>query len=244
MSLNEYPPEVLPCLRWLASLPPVGFTGSVPQEHVNGFAYCQALDLTEPGAGLAFARISPRGRLVLAQLAKAEAVRRERVEGPRGETTMPAAAKRKARAGADNPPPHSPLPEQAPYPVHDKAVHGAVKEIGEKLDKVGELLTPAPPAVALTDADRYILTVLDAHRGKALTFHRIEREAYRMNREDPQRIKRLSDSMIRQRVPVLVERGLVVRPPGTKKKGICITDDGHQALHLATGNPTEPQRKK
>src|SRR5262249_39268729 len=79
-------------------------------------------------------------------------------------------------------------------------------------------------SIALTDDDRYILIVLDAHRGKAVTYSQIERESVRMNRDDPQKIKRLSDRTIRHRVPVLIERGFAERPPGTKKKGVAISD--------------------
>lgn len=98
------------------------------------------------------------------------------------------------------------------------------------------------PTFALSDEDIYILIVLDAHRGNALTFHRLFTESVRMNRAAPRQVKRLSDSTIRARVPVLNTLGLVARPPETQKKGVAITDSGHEALRLARGNTTERQR--
>ena len=102
-----------------------------------------------------------------------------------------------------------------------------------------KFLEQVPNLLSLTDEDRYILTVLDANRGKALTLARIINESVRLNRVDPQHIKRLADSAIRKRVPILLERGFVVRPPRTTKKGISITDVGQAALNFAAGNPTE-----
>jgi hypothetical protein len=103
---------------------------------------------------------------------------------------------------------------------------------------------PAPPLPSLTDDDRYILTVLQAHCGKPLTYLSIMQASVRMEREDRTQVRRLSDSTIRTRVPVLLTHQLVARPRGTKKKGIAITDKGSQVLAFARGNSTETQRKK
>jgi hypothetical protein len=137
-----------------------------------------------------------------------------------------------ARTLADYLPP--PLP-------HIDSIAAAKSAIDQLVTWVNDSLRGQ--TVALTDEDRYILNVLDAHQGKALTFSRIETESTRMNRDDPQRIKRLSDRTIRQRVPVLVERGWVARPLGTKKKGISITESGHDAVIFAAGNTPETRRK-
>src|SRR5262249_11983565 len=83
--------------------------------------------------------------------------------------------------------------------------------------------TATPPATqhpSLTYEDRYILTVLEAHRCKSLTYAHILTESVRMEREDRTQIRRLSDSTIRTRVRVLLAHQLVARPPGTTKKGI------------------------
>jgi Recombinase len=85
---------------------------------------------------------------------------------------MQSAAMENAPAGSDNP--LSPLPKPEPYPVHDEATHRAVGLVVEKVEKVAELLRPPAKPVSLTDADRYILTVLDAHRGKALTYFQMQ----------------------------------------------------------------------
>ena len=94
---------------------------------------------------------------------------------------------------------------------------------------------PAPQHPSLTDEGRYILTVLEAHCGKPLTYARILTESVRMEREDRTQVRRLSDSTIRTRVRVLLTYQLVARPPGTTKKGIAVTEKGSQALAFARG---------
>jgi hypothetical protein len=142
-----------------------------------------------------------------------------------------------ARETEEESEPAEPLP-QPRYPV--EAVVSSFAP--EAMDQLRSIRQP-DPSVALTDEDRYLLTVLDASRGKALSFSKIATESVRMEREDRTKVRRLSDSTIRQRVPVLITQGLVVRPAGTKRQGISITDEGHDALSLARGNPTETQRK-
>jgi hypothetical protein len=106
--------------------------------------------------------------------------------------------------------------------------------------------TATPPAAQhppLTDGDRYILTVLEAHRAEPLTYARILKESVRIEREDRTKVRRLSDNTIRTRVPVLLTHQLATRPPGTMKKGIAITDKGSQALAFARANSTETRGK-
>jgi hypothetical protein len=97
----------------------------------------------------------------------------------------------------------------------------------------------------LTDEDRYILNVLQAHKGKALTFQRIITASVLMNKNDRHDMpRRLSDSTIRKRVPILEGLHLVSRPSGTQRKGIAITDAGTKSLaescaRKRNGNPTE-----
>ena len=151
--------------------------------------------------------------------------------------------------GVANPAEQSALAERL-LAARAKALAMSLDEVAtlqERIRREREKLLASGPTtskdVALTTEDQYILTVLDGHCGKALTYLEIERESVQLNRDDPQKIKRLSDSMIRQRVRVLLQLGLVVRPPGTRKKGICITDAGHRAFHFAAGNPPETHRK-
>jgi hypothetical protein len=135
------------------------------------------------------------------------------------------------------------------YGLEGKFAHAT---LAKRLTLAAELvqgLTPkvrdeAPPLPSLTDEDSYILTVLQATGGKSLTQRRIMQESVRMECEDRTKVRRLSDSTIRTRVPVLLTHQLVARPPGTKKKGIAITDKGSQALAFGRANSTETQRKK
>jgi hypothetical protein len=87
-----------------------------------------------------------------------------------------------------------------------------------------ERYRPAGPG--LTDDDHHILAVLDAHAGKTLILARTIRESVRMQCQDWASLRLLSDSTLRGRLPVLFDQGLVARPPGTKKKGVFITDPG------------------
>lgn len=98
--------------------------------------------------------------------------------------------------------------------------------------------------VITTDDDRYILAVLAAHKGKALTYDKIATESDRLARENRRDFRRLPDSKIRERVPVLKALGLVAKPQGTQKKGVSITADGLAALEFVRGNTTEAHRIK
>jgi hypothetical protein len=127
------------------------------------------------------------------------------------------------------------LSKLAAHPVRIVAVDQEV------VDALRQLMVR--PTVPLTEDDRYILTILDAYRNKALTYEQIEKESIRMNGEDHTSMRRLNDSIIRQRIPILETVGFVARPPGTQKKGVSITEAGRNALHFPHGNPTETQRK-
>jgi hypothetical protein len=124
----------------------------------------------------------------------------------------------------------------------DEATYRALVEEVEGLRSPA--LPDQPPPV-LSEEDLSILIILDAHREKrgALTFRAIANASVKMNLEDPKRIRRLSLSMIRQRLPVLLEARLVARPPHTQKKGVGITTAGQQAIRPARTNPTQTQRK-
>jgi hypothetical protein len=140
----------------------------------------------------------------------------------------------------------APPPRPTPRNYQDAA--DAFDLFQRAVDALPDLTLPADstatPLPSLTDEDRYILTVLEAHRGKSLTYRTITQVSVRMEREDRTQVRRLSDSTIRTRVPVLLTHQFVARPPGTAKKGIAITDKGSQALAFARGNATETQRKK
>lgn len=89
------------------------------------------------------------------------------------------------------------------------------------VDAAMELLMPSKEA-----GPGYNL--LDSYNEHAETLHRMK-----------DKLTALSDA----RVPVLIERGFVDKPPGTKKKGVFITDAGHEALAFAAGNPPETRGK-
>jgi hypothetical protein len=103
--------------------------------------------------------------------------------------------------------------------------------------------TNASTKVALTDDDVYILRVLDAKPGMALTFRAILNQAVAMEKQDRTKMRRLSDSAIRKRAASLLKRGYVARPPETKKKGIAITEKGRGALRFASANSPQTHRK-
>jgi hypothetical protein len=198
----------------------------VPDNLLQALGVCNGLDRawTEMKGRLVCLTMAGQAAFELHEASLAPAkVRRPRQAKAKA---MPSAAKKTDESAG--------LPESKPYPVH----------VASMAPEVVEQLRPASPRVALTNEDRYILTVLDAHRGKALTFDQIARESVKMEQKDRKKIRRLSDSMIRQRVPILLHSGLVARPPGTEKKGVSITDAGHQALALTHGNPQETDRKK
>src|SRR5262249_4833516 len=69
----------------------------------------------------------------------------------------------------------------------------------ELYDKINGL-TNREELPKLTEEDRYILMVLDANKGRALTNHQIEMRSSEMNQDSPKKIKRLSDKMIRKRM--------------------------------------------
>jgi hypothetical protein len=128
-----------------------------------------------------------------------------------------------------------------PHPTYDEAVHKDVIEIKEL---IRASIPNATPSVALTPDDLYILAVLAAASGKALTFNKIITESVRMEQADRSKVRRLSESTIRGRVRFLEAQGLVARPAGTKKKGIAITAKGSEVRKIAVANSTETQRKK
>jgi len=99
-------------------------------------------------------------------------------------------------------------------------------------------------SVSLTPDDVCILAMLSVNPGKALTFSKIATQSVTMNRADHSRFpRRLNDSIIRKRMPVLLTLGLVARPVGTRNKGVGITDKGIQALRFAGANRPQTERK-
>ena len=84
--------------------------------------------------------------------------------------------------GADHPPPH--LPQIDSIAAAKSAIDQLVTWVNQLIES-----DSLRGKIVLTDEDRYILTVLDAHRGKSLTFDRIGNESVRMNRDDPKRSK-------------------------------------------------------
>jgi hypothetical protein len=99
-----------------------------------------------------------------------------------------------------------------------------------------------PPPLALTDYDLDVLTILDWHRGRALTLTRIREESVRFNlefpRDHPLHVRRLSKHAIRKCVVALERARMVARPQDTQgkdtqRKGVAITEDGHDALARA-----------
>jgi hypothetical protein len=240
MSL-DLDPRYLHCLRWLAYLPAGQDHGRVPQEFVGWVDYLFREGLAEHGVGLACAgyRLTGKGRLTLQLLEKEEAAERDREEvrraaRPRGQAKAMRSAAKESQEAVDSP--QDPKPDD----LSKEAAH-PVRLVGVDPDVVA-LFRPAAPHVSLTDDDFHILTILAEH-GKAVPFAKIISASIKMNRDDPKKMKRLSDSTLRGRVPVMLERGLVARPPGTRKKGIAITDAGRKALESAAANSTETQRK-
>jgi hypothetical protein len=130
-------------------------------------------------------------------------------------------------------------PPQTRYPV-EATVAGFAPGAMEQLQAV---VRPAPSAAPLTGVDVSILAVLDASRPRALSYRHIVGESVRLEREDRTKMRRLADSAIRARVPVLISLGLVARPDRTQKQGVAITDKGLEALRAALANSTETQRK-
>jgi hypothetical protein len=153
---------------------------------------------------------------------------------PESLMVMPAAEK---KTQGDEPDDDGKLPAPDAYPVRIAAMDTEV--VGQLAAGLAGLLQPAP----LLPEDCCILTILANHGGKALTYRQILNESVKMNRADPRAARRLTDSAIRQRVPVLLVLELVARPKGTKKKGVGITEAGRRSMDFARGNPTETQRK-
>jgi hypothetical protein len=123
----------------------------------------------------------------------------------------------------------NPEPTRAPLAFPQEVPEGGVNETYQ-------------PSGPLTPEDCHILTVLDANRPGALTYAQIVKESVRLELADRKKVRRLNDSAIRARVPFLLRSGLIERPPGTKKKGVGITDRGRQTLADARANSTENQR--
>jgi hypothetical protein len=99
-------------------------------------------------------------------------------------------------------------------------------------------------SAVLTAEDKAILTVLSL-AGLALTFAQIAMDAAEIRRKqrDVPGMMLLSERKIRERVPLLEERGLVSRPSGkdgkpTKRKGVGITAKG---LAWLTNNSPAPR---
>jgi hypothetical protein len=199
------------------------------------------MGLAEHGVGQAMFRISGMGRLALKLLDEAEAEDREREERartvrPRGKAkAMRAAANETTETGEPTEPIKPP-----PHPTYDEAVH---REVMELKDLVRTAIPNATTSCALTSEDVRILTVLDACHGRAVTRREIIAESVRLEREDRAKMRRLAESTLYVRIPVLMNGGLVARPPGTKKKGVAITAQGSEALRLATANSTQTQGK-
>jgi hypothetical protein len=141
-----------------------------------------------------------------------------------GARVMPSAA-RETEDGAGEPGRQPDPLSPYPYPVH----------IASIAPEVAAQLRPTATQPSLSDPDRYILTILAARR-TPLTYDQIIRESVRMEQEDRTKVRRLSDRTLRDRVLVLLDHGLVERPPRTRKKGICITEAGIRALQFAAGN--------
>jgi len=99
----------------------------------------------------------------------------------------------------------------------------------------------ATETVVLTAEDRTILTVLDG-AGRALIYPRILHRAAQLFRDVGPAAARaagfesLSETKLKERVPILERGGLVERPLGpkgmrTRRKGVAITDAGKARLH-------------
>jgi hypothetical protein len=111
-------------------------------------------------------------------------------------------------------------------------------------DGVDQMSLQLEAARGLTPGDVSILTILAASERGALTYREIVNESIRMERQDRTRMRRLSETTVEKRVAVLLAHRLVARPPGTQKKGVCITADGSRVLEFARGNPPETHGKK
>jgi hypothetical protein len=136
----------------------------------------------------------------------------------------------------------APMTQDASEPAHAPKQKAHAVHIESMAPEVTALFRPVAPAFALTAADRYILTILQSHRPKALTIREIIRESVRMNQEDSTAMRRLSDSTVRSRLHVLESQRLVARPLHTQKKGTAITELGLQAINLALANSPQRQR--
>jgi hypothetical protein len=108
----------------------------------------------------------------------------------------------------------------------------------------GRLAKMDPDEDALVVEDKAILAVL-SEAGHALTNTQIAQGAgqYLRTKGLASGMVRLSETKIRERVPILEERGLVSRPLGlggkvTARKGVGITDKGRAWLK---GNPLPPR---
>jgi hypothetical protein len=109
--------------------------------------------------------------------------------------------------------------------------------VGQAID----LVASAPAAVVLTPEDKTLLAVL-SEAARALHYAQIVREAARLVREKGGTsagaaigLMLLSETKIKERVPILEDLGLVSRPLGangklTKRKGIGITGKGLSRL--------------
>jgi hypothetical protein len=110
------------------------------------------------------------------------------------------------------------------------------------LDHLREVRSNGPAAFVPTPADLTILTVLDGAGGRALKQDEIIREANKLTRGAGRRpgLVPVSDTLLRERLPLLIDGGYVARPanPGGKpaaRKGVGITDAGRRLLRAACG---------
>jgi hypothetical protein len=138
---------------------------------------------------------------------------------------------RQHSAGQPVKPPATPTPPQTPPAVEVKQAAPAVNG--------------AATAVLFIE-DKTILRVL-SEAGCALTFAQICQDAAALVRKlggaQAAGLVTLSETKVKERVPVLESQGLVSRPPGpqgrpTRRKGVGITDKGRERLE----NKSQPAR--
>jgi hypothetical protein len=106
------------------------------------------------------------------------------------------------------------------------------------IEQSSDLTAHAPDDAVLTGEDRTIMVVL-SRAGHALIISEIVREAAKQIRENVVSARKeglvtLSETKVRERVPILETHGLVTRPMGPKgktcRKGIGITTSGQTLL--------------
>jgi hypothetical protein len=93
---------------------------------------------------------------------------------------------------------------------------------------------------ALIDVDRSILEVL-RRTNRPLTNQELIAESVRLHSQD-RSIVRLAERTMRPRIQILLDKGLVARPPRTKRKGIFITSEGLRQIEACAGKLPETHR--